>query len=79
MNWKEQIPASFGCEDHIFANHPKDQERASKMMKEAFASGASINELLAAVSEYLKSKNCPDEHIEKQLEKVRNLRGGYEI
>jgi len=76
MNWKDQIPACFGSVDHILASHTKDEERAKKMMKDAFASGASIEELLTAISGHLRSNSCPEDHIEKQLAEVRNLRFG---
>jgi hypothetical protein len=45
MNWENQIPACFGCVDQIFAEHPLDEERAIKMLKAAFLSGASESDV----------------------------------
>ena len=74
MNWKDKLPACFGCDDHIFASHPMDEGRGRQMITDAFASGASINDLLEAVTEYLTSKGCPDIHIEQQINALKNLR-----
>jgi hypothetical protein len=46
------------------------------MVREAFSSDASIDEVLGAVSEYLASKKARKEHIEEQLERVRKFKFG---
>jgi hypothetical protein len=76
MNWKDQVGACFGCVDQIFALHPNDEERAKKMINDALAAGNSIEEVLAAASEHLESKKCPQNHIEEQLGRVRNVASG---
>ena len=73
MNWKDQIPACFGCVDQIFAEHPLDEERAIKMLKDAFLSGASESDVLTALCDYMKSKNCPASHIDEQINKYKKL------
>jgi hypothetical protein len=71
MNWEDQIPACFGCVDQIFAEHPLDEERAIKMLKDAFLSGASESDVLTALCDYMKSKNCPASHIDEQINKAK--------
>lgn len=72
-SWKNQIPGSFGCVDRIFADHPEDEARAKDMINDAFASGASINDLLNAVKEYLKGKGCSPEHLQEQIDRLRGF------
>ena len=74
MNWKDKLPACFGCEDHVFASHSMDEKRGKQMMEDAFSSGASINDLLEAVTQYLTSKGCPDGHIKDQINTVKHFR-----
>ena len=73
MNWENQIPACFGCVDQIFAEHPSDEKSAIKMLKAAFLSGASESDVLAALRDYMKSKKCPEYHIDEQNNKAKNL------
>ena len=75
-SWKTKLPGCFGIVDLIFAMHPADEARAKAMMKEAFDSGASIDDVFGAVRDYLASRNATPQHIEKQLEYVRKLKFG---
>jgi hypothetical protein len=73
MNWKDQIPACFGCVDQIFAEHPLDEERAIKMLKDAFLSGASESDVLTALRDFMKSMNCAESHIDEQNNKAKKF------
>jgi hypothetical protein len=44
------------------------------MMRDAFDSGASIDDVLTAISDYLRAKGPSQEHIDKQLEHARKLK-----
>ncbi len=76
QDWKKNLPRCFGIVDLTFASHPLDEARAKTMMKEAFDSGASIEEVLAAISGYLASKGARKKHIEEQLSYARKLKFG---
>ncbi|MGI8570289.1 MAG: hypothetical protein ACR2KT_15185 [Methylocella sp.] len=44
------------------------------MMRDAFKSGASIEEVLTAIREHLNSKRASEPHIQTQLEYARKLK-----
>lgn len=73
MDWQNQIPACFGCVDQIFAEHPSDEKSAIKMLESAFLSGASESNVLTALRDYMKSKNCSISHIDEQIDKVKKI------
>ncbi len=75
-DWKTKLPRCFGILDHKFALHPLDEERAKQMMKSAFNSGASIDDFLSAITDYLASKGAKKKHIKEQLEYARKLKFG---
>lgn len=64
--------------DKIFACHPLDEGRAKKMMRSAFDSGATIDDLLAAIKDHLVSSGASDQHVEDQLERARALPFGVD-
>jgi hypothetical protein len=51
-----------------------DEARAIAMMRDAFDSDASIDDVLAAIREHLKGKGASEQHIEQQLEHARKLK-----
>lgn len=73
-DWKTKLPGCFGTVDLKFALHPLDEERAKQMMKLAFKSGASIDDILSAIAGYLDSKGAKRRHIEEQLEYAKQLK-----
>jgi hypothetical protein len=44
------------------------------MMRDAFKSGASIDNVLIAIREHLKSKGASEQHIQTQVEYARKLK-----
>ena len=60
--------------DLDFASHPADEARAKAMMKAAFASGASLDDVLKAIADFLASKSADEAHINEQLDHARKLR-----
>ena len=75
-DWRKKLPGCFGIVDLKFALHPLDEGRAKQMMKLAFKSGASIEDVLAAISAFLESKGATDQHIAEQLEYAKKLKFG---
>lgn len=73
-DWRSKLPACFGAVDQIFASHPADRARAVDMMREAFNSGASVDDVLSAIREHLISKGAGEEHTEEQLQQARKLK-----
>ena len=74
QDWKKRLPACFGAMDLKFALHPADEARARAMMSDAFSAGASIDDVLSAIRDYLHGKGAKPEHIEKQIHYARTLR-----
>lgn len=77
-DWKNQIPGSFGCADLKFASHRLDEERAKKLFRAAFRSGASINDLIGALRDYLEEKKALKKHIKEQIGRAMDFKFGEE-
>ena len=73
MDWKSKVPACFGDKDKVFGDHPEDDIRARDMLKDAIDSKATMSKILAEAESYLKSAGCSQDHIDEQLDKIRNL------
>jgi len=77
MGWKQQIPGTFGSKDLEFAGHPCDVQGALDLLKKCYESGVSLQDVLVAVDEFLRSKEAPAHHINKQCAKVREKFRGW--
>jgi hypothetical protein len=73
MSWKQQVPACFGSADLKWGSHPNDQQRARDMLKAAIDAGATMADIVAEVDACLKGKGANGQHIQAQVDKVRNL------
>jgi hypothetical protein len=71
--WKDRLPACFGVHEVKFAWHPDDEERAKEMAREARESGASSEEILSAIRDYLVSKGARPEHIDEEMVHARKF------
>jgi hypothetical protein len=71
--WRDRLPGCFGNADLKFALHPVDERRAKKMIRDARKSGASSEEILSAIRDYLASKGARQEHIDEQMEYARKF------
>jgi hypothetical protein len=67
------IESSYGAEDLIFAGHSYDIERASKSLFVANQENIGFEEFLNRHRKFLESKNCSQNHIEKQLKRVQRI------
>jgi len=65
--WRGLLPGCFGIADSKFARHPLDEERAKSMIREARRMGASSEDIMTAIREFLASEHASEEHIEKEI------------
>ena len=77
MNWKEDIPGTFGSADLIFAGHPCDAERALDLLKECYQSNVSLQDVLDEVEKFLKLKGAGAQHIRDQINKINDKFSGW--
>lgn len=75
MNWKKKIPGSFGSADKKLAGHALDCERAAELLEAANKADVGLSEYFAEIENWLKDQNCSDEHIQREMEKVKDI--GY--
>ena len=73
MTWKDKVPCCFGDQDCIFGEHPYDEERARKMLKDAIDAKATMEDIVAEAAKHLKSKGASKSHIAEQIRKIRRL------
>ena len=71
--WRDRLPACFGVVDLKFARHPLDEGRAKEMIRDARESGASSEDILSAIREYLTSKQARQEHIDEEMLYARKV------
>jgi hypothetical protein len=67
------INGSYGDQDLEFAGHPLDIERAAMSLQLAFELKIGFKEYLLMHEHFLKGRAVSIEHIEEQIEKVRDL------
>ncbi len=77
MSWKEQMPGCFGVSDLKFSFHPNDSARARKMLVGAIEAGASFEDIIDEAEKFLASKSSRQEHIDKQLERMKLLESWF--
>ena len=73
MTLDNLIKTSYGIEDCLFALHEFDRERALKSLIAAENEEVGFEEFIQKHIDYLKSKNCSEEHIEKQIKRVKKV------
>lgn len=71
--WRDRLPACFGVVDLKFALHPLDERRAKEMIREARESGASTEEILSAIQDYLSSMQARQDHIDEEMLYARKV------
>jgi len=71
--WQDLIPACFGIEDLIFGGQFLDRERAIVMITSALRANANMDSILKEAEDFLQESNATNEHIEEQLNRIRNL------
>jgi hypothetical protein len=67
------IEASYSVDDFEFAAYPQNTLSARDSLLQAAKQDVGFNQFLRLHREFLESKYCFDEHIEEQLEKVRDI------
>ena len=70
---KRLIAISYGIEDKIFALHHFDIEAGQKALLEAFRLELGFQEYIDLHKAFLFSKGVHNNHLEEQLENVKNL------
>jgi hypothetical protein len=70
---KDNIKDCFGCHDHIFALHPRDEKIANEILEIATKNRIRLSDIEKITVEYLEGKQCPEEHIQEQLEKINEF------
>jgi hypothetical protein len=74
MSFKNKIPGCFGSADKRFAGHSCEVDRAKDMLIEALQETQSWGEVEGAIREYLSGQGCSQEHIDEQIERVKETR-----
>ena len=70
MSWERAIPGCFGDSDKKYSLHPKDKERAEKLLEELFENLVTKDELQEEVRKWLEREKCRIEHINEQVIRV---------
>ena len=73
--WRDRLPACFGVVDLKFARHSLDAGRAKEMIRDARDAGASSEDILSAIRDYLTSKQALPEHIDQEILYARKVVG----
>lgn len=73
MSFHQEIEKCFGIEDLIFAGHSIEKKHARFMLSEASKQGFDLTDIEETSRNFLEGKNCSIEHIEKQIERIREL------
>jgi hypothetical protein len=77
MDFRSNIPGTFGSADLRFAIHPADAERAIELLKICYKNDVPLKELLSAVEDFLREKSAGDDHVKGQLKEVKAKFGGW--
>jgi hypothetical protein len=77
MSWKNKISGAFGTDDHEFAKHTCDRERAEELLKAAIKENVAFDDYLATIEAWLNSEKCTQSHVEQEMAKVRALSSSY--
>jgi hypothetical protein len=67
------IASSYGDQDKMFANHAFDIEQASLAIIEANKNGIGFLEYIELHRTFLENNGCSEEHIEEQLDAVKDI------
>jgi precorrin-3B methylase len=74
MSWTSRISGCFGVADKKFALHASDTLRAAEMLKAASEENVGWDEYVNEIKSWLKSQGCEKNHIEEQMERVKDIR-----
>jgi peptidase E len=73
MDLEQLIINSYGHADHLFAVHPLDIERAYLSIVRANEEHVGFEEYVEKHRNYLQSLQLSPEHIESQLDRVKDI------
>ena len=79
MDLEQLIMYSYGTEDHLFALHSLDIERACQSIMKANEENVGYQEYLMKHRNYLENLNLSNEHIESQLNRVKDITSYFKI
>jgi precorrin-3B methylase len=72
-NLEGLIKSSYGDQDLKFAGHAEDIKRAAQAIVEANETQVGYERYIEMHREYLRSRRCPEDDINEQLEKVKDI------
>lgn len=70
-DWTNQISGCFGEVDREFAVHGLDEERAFELLKLLRERRTSWDEAKERFREFLKEDGCSQDHIDRQMKRIR--------
>lgn len=70
QNWKNQIAGCFGEVDKLFAGHPIDQQRATKLRSDLKQANIQNTEIIDGFAGWLYSQGVPGNHLIEQMDVV---------
>ncbi len=73
MNLDQLIQHSYGIADLIFAGHELDRQRALQALIVANEEEVGYAEFLEKHRQFLRGRNCTQEHIDEQIKRVKKL------
>jgi hypothetical protein len=77
MDFRSNIPGTFGDADLKFAGHQFDAERAIELLLICYKADVSMAELLLEVENYLRKRGAGEHHIVVQLNEVKERFSGW--
>ena len=77
MDFRSNIPGTFGNVDLKFAIHPLDAARAIELLKICYENNVPLKELLSAVEDFLRQNKAGDDHVKEQLKEVKEKFSGW--
>ena len=77
MDFRSNIPGTFGTVDLKFAIHPLDAGRAIELLKICYENNVSLKELLSAVDDFLRKNGAGNDHVKEQLKEVKAKFSGW--
>ena len=73
VTWKNKVPGCFAGLTAPFGVHPRDHERAEKMLHLALREAVTFNHVIREARRWLKQQNVTNEMVEEQIERIRRF------
>jgi hypothetical protein len=73
QNWKNQIAGCFGEVDKLFAGHPSDQQRATKLRSDLKQANILNDEIIDGFAGWLYRQGVQGSHLNEQMAVVKSF------